>query len=169
MSAAHPARWQRMAPVSIPGSRCHGFTYPVVLGLLLTLSISAAVGVELASTQARREKEAELLFRGQAYAAAIRAYYLAVPGQKRYPPSLEDLLRDPRFAHRRHLRALYQDPFGKDWLLIRAPDGGIAGVASGSRQTPLKKAGFVPEFKHFEAANSYREWQFVYVPSRKRP
>jgi len=145
--------------------RIRGVTYPVVLGALLVLSISASVTVERQATQMRREQEAELLFRGQAYVAAIRSYYHAVPGQKRYPTSLDELITDPRFAHRRHLRQLYADPLtGEPWQLIRAPDGGIAGVASHSTQAPLKQGNFPQGFEHFEAAGRYRDWQFSYQP-----
>lgn len=150
--------------------RIRGVTYPVVLGALLVLSISASVTVERQVTQLRRDQEAELLFRGQAYVAAIRSYYHALPdhalpGQKRYPTSLDELITDPRFAHRRHLRQLYADPLtGEPWQLIRAPDGGIAGVASHSTQAPRKQCNFPRGFEHFEAAERYRDWQFVYRP-----
>lgn len=142
-----------------------GFTYPVVLGMLLVMSVGASVAVPLASTQARRDSEAELLFRGQAYAEAIQAYYHAVPGEREYPSSLDDLVKDPRFTHRRHLRRLYEDPMTQeDWLLIRAPGGGIAGVASRSRVEPLRQGNFPAGLDGFQGAGSYRDWQFTYVP-----
>lgn len=141
------------------------FTYPVVLGITLVMAVSASVTVPLASTQAQRERESELLFRGQAYRDAIASYYRAVPGQQTYPGSLEDLLRDPRFTHRRHLRRLYEDPLTEsEWQLIRGAGGGIVGVASHSRSQPLKSDGFPRGLDHFAAAESYRDWQFVFEP-----
>ena len=64
------------------------------------------------------DREAELLFRGQAYRRAIESYYRA---NGVYPRALEDLLKDPRFPSKRHIRSLYPDPMGKGqaWLLLR--------------------------------------------------
>lgn len=159
-----------MARASVTGktpgkSAVTGVTYPVVLTALLVMSLQAMTAVPLASTQAQREREAELLFRGQAYRDAIESYYRALPGAPQYPRSLDDLVRDPRFPLRRHLRTTYTDPVSnEDWLLIRAPDGGIAGVASASQQTPLKTGNFPAGLEVFEAAAVYRDWQFVFVP-----
>lgn len=141
-----------------------GVTYPVVLIALLVMSIQAMTAVPLASTQAQRDREKELLFRGQAYQDAIESYYRALPGSPQYPTSLDDLLRDPRFPMRRHLRQAYLDPVsGGDWLLIRAPGGGIAGVASPSQRAPIKTGNFPVGLEIFEAASSYRDWQFFFV------
>jgi len=148
-------------------SRRHaaGLTYPVVLIALMVMSLQAMTAVPLSSTQAQRERESELLFRGQAYRQAIQSYYYALPGAPQYPASIEDLLRDPRFPMRRHLRQAYADPVSaEDWLLIQAPGGGIAGIASASTATPLKTGHFPAGLEVFEAASTYRDWQFVFVP-----
>ena len=77
-------------------ARSGGFTY---VGLLLAVAIMAAglaaVG-EIASTAARRDREAELLFIGNQFARAITEYAAASPGAEQYPPALEDLLADKR-------------------------------------------------------------------------
>jgi type II secretory pathway pseudopilin PulG len=124
----------------------------------------------------QRDREEELMFRGIAYRNAIQHYYSV---ERRYPRSLRDLLNDPRFAHRPYLRALYPDPMSGrgmegnriengGWRLIHAPDGGIAGVASSSRQEPIKKANFPLGFGNFEDAKSYSEWVFEYMPQLTR-
>jgi hypothetical protein len=51
-----------------------------------------------------------------------------------------------------------------EWLLIRAADGGISGVASQSKDEPLKQANFPKEFEKFAGAKSYAEWVFEYQP-----
>lgn len=145
--------------------RARGVTYPVVLGVLMAMSIGASVTVPLASTEAQRAREAELLFRGLAYREAIRSYYHAIPGAPAYPANLEDLLEDPRFANRRHIRRLYRDPItGEDWHLIRAADGRITGVHSRSTGKPLKTGDFPEELDDFAAATRYDDWLFAYRP-----
>lgn len=167
MSTAPPTKKPQMARLMQTGSRQRqwAFTYPVVLGITLVMAVGASVTVPLASTQVQREREAELLFRGQAYRDAIAAYSRALPGQRAYPRSLEDLVRDPRFDHRRHIRRLYEDPLTKeDWLLIRGAGGGIVGVASRSRSKPLKTGRFPEGLEGFAQAGSYRDWQFIFEP-----
>jgi hypothetical protein len=60
---------------------------------------------------------------------------------------------------------------GKEWALIRAPQGGIMGVASVSESAPLKRAGFRDPNVVFEDLATrlkdklrYRDWEFVYAP-----
>jgi type II secretory pathway pseudopilin PulG len=143
----------------------------LVLVAALILAILAAVAVTLTTTRVKRDKEAELLFRGMAIQKAIGDYYHSNrPGTFRtYPRSLEDLLSDPRYPERKHLRALYMDPFGGDWTLLKAPDGGIAGVASSSQEKPMKEDGFPKSLESFVGAQHYSDWIFLYEPSALHP
>jgi type II secretory pathway pseudopilin PulG len=122
----------------------------------------AAFG-QLASDAMQREKEAELLFRGNQYRLAIESYYRK--GQA-YPKTLAELLQDKRYPMPvRHLRRLYRDPMtGEDWALVEAPGGGIMGVYSASDAAPFQSAGFPLEIQHFTDAPRYRDWQFVHKP-----
>ncbi len=147
-----------------------GFTYLGVLFAIVVLGIAlSAVGI-MWSTQIRREREAELLFIGDQYRAAIGRYVAA--GGK-YPASLSELVTDERSAQPRHfLRRLYPDPMTNrmDWEVIEAPGrGGIMGVASSSRATPIKQAGFPGPDALFENALCYCAWQFIYAPRRLLP
>lgn len=143
-----------------------GFTY---LGLMLAIAVSSAAlaaGVEVWHTALKREKERELLFVGDQFRRAIELYYRAAPGRK-YPLSLEDLLKDPRQPGvRRYLRRLYRDPVsGKaEWGLIMAPGGGIMGVHSLSEEAPLKIGNFAERYQDFEGKTQYSQWMFVYQP-----
>lgn len=146
-----------------------GMTY---LGVLLAVAI---LGTGLAATGTvwqtarRQDNEKELLFVGNEFRQAIEAYYLRTPGPvKQYPPSLEALLQDPRLPTvERYLRRIYRDPVtnSSDWGLVRAPEGGIAGVFSLSAERPLKEAGFSPRDEGFAKAPKYSDWRFVYMPS----
>lgn len=115
-----------------------GFTYLLLLfALALGAAAMAAMGEQWA-TQAQRERESELLFRGREIAAALAAWRDATPaGQASSPEALQDLLVDTRSSPpRHHLRRLYTDPFTlrADWDLLRNEQGRILAVASRSRQ-----------------------------------
>ena len=134
---------------------------------ITTLALGSAAQVWQVTQQ--REREQQLLFVGSQFRDAIGAYFESTPGgAKRYPPQFDDLLKDPRYlSTRRYLRRVYTDPItGKaDWGLVRAPDGGIAGVYSLSEKRPLKTSGFDANDAAFEDKTSYVEWKFVYSPA----
>ncbi len=155
-----------------PGRRAarqRGFTY---IALLLAVAVHGAVLAAAASvwhTAQKRERERELLFIGDQFRSAIRAYATTGPGTTgQLPRTLDDLLLDPRFpGARRHLRKVYVDPmtWKAEWGLVRTPDGhGILGVYSLSPEAPLKTANFRPADRALEGAASYADWKFVYKP-----
>lgn len=158
-------------PISIVGNPRNsqaGFTYVMILVAVIVTGIFAEVATFYTSRSRQMDREAELLFRGNAYRNAIKSYYESGKPTKFYPRSLEDLVKDPRVAHRSHLRVLYPDPFGDGnagWKLLRAIDGGISGVASQSTEKPLKTGNFRQGFEKFESATSYANWTFEYAPA----
>ena len=144
---------------------CNGFTY---MALLVTITI---IGITLGSAAkswqniAQRDKEEELLFRGNQYRVAIERYYNALPGRHQFPNSIDDLLKDSRTpTGKRYLRQKYKDPMtGEDFELIRDLFHGntIKGVFSKSDKTPVRQKGFPDELKDFEGKTKYSEWQFI--------
>ena len=126
----------------------------------------ALVG-EVWETSAKREKETELLFVGNQYRHAITLFYNAkLGGVQRYPRTLDELLKDPRAPSiQRYLRQLYPDPMGgKEWGIVKGPDGGVAGVYSLSEEKPLKTGNFKLRDAGFDGAERYADWKFVYSP-----
>lgn len=157
-----------------PGSQ-GGAIFLFVLALVAIAGVGMAAFGRSWSHDARRDREQRLLDAGDAYRNAIGSYHAATPGAiRQYPPDLASLLTDPRFPDvRRHLRQPIDDPMtGKnDWVLIPAPGGGIAGVASPSGDRPLKVSGFAGANRAFEALSvargermRYRDWEFIYTP-----
>jgi len=145
-----------------------GFTYLTVLFIVAILLGGLAMVGEVWETAAKREKEADLLFVGNQYRRAIARFYEGTPGGvKRYPRTLEELLKDPRQpSTQRHLRRLYPDPFGAaEWGIVKAPDGGVAGIYSLSEEKPLKSANFRLRDAGFDGAQRYADWKFVYSPA----
>lgn len=155
----------RISTAGNPINKQRGFSYVLVLIAVVVTGIMLETAAEPASRRMQAEREQELLFRGMAYQKAIRNYYLA---NRRYPARLSDLVKDSGFVHRVYLRDLYADPMaagGKgEWNLLRAIDGGIAGVASQSIATPMKQANFPQGLEHFNGATRYADWVFDYQP-----
>jgi len=89
---------------------------------VFVIALSFLVAMPVWQTELQREKEEELIFRGQQYAEAVRLYVQKNPG--RYPASLKELL-DKKF-----LRRPFKDPFDREgqWnvILVSAQSGGTA-------------------------------------------
>jgi type II secretory pathway pseudopilin PulG len=150
--------------------RAGGFAYLTILFIVAIMMGGLAVIGQVWHTAALREREAELLQVGNEYRKAIERYYLAGPRQ--YPRNLTDLVKDPRQPGTvRHLRRIYPDPItgGAEWGLVKAPDGGFAGVYSLSEEIPLKTAGFAVRDAGFEGKSKYSDWQFIYAPQAVTP
>lgn len=172
-----------------------GFTY---LGVLLAVAlVGASLGVigEVWRTAQLREAERDLRFIGNEIRRAIGRYYNGTPGPvKKFPRSLDDLIQDNRYpGTRRYLRKLYRDPItlSREWGLLPAPDGGIAGVYSLSADEPIGRflpadsgleagadvsyltpAGDRPGTKNGDEAKkpSYADWKFEFqAPAPARP
>jgi len=104
--------------------------------LLVAMSVMAVMmtmALPVWNTQARREKEAELVFRGEQYARAVMLY------QRKFanalPPSLDVLLND------KYLRKKYKDPVtGGDFQLLSGASAqanvGVPGGQVGGAATP---------------------------------
>ncbi|MBM3777590.1 MAG: hypothetical protein FJW23_05020 [Acidimicrobiia bacterium] len=97
-----------------PGSRAAGFAMAALLVAIAIMSIAASAAMPVWSQMARREKEAELIFRGEQYGRAIGLFQRkAGPGA--LPPSI-DVLVDGKF-----LRKKYQDPItGGNFQILTA-------------------------------------------------
>ena len=146
-----------------------GFTYVGLLALVALIGLMLAAAGEVASTAAQREREAQLLWVGHEYRAAIGRYWR---NKRAYPQALEDLLgaAPDSPVQVRYLRRLYPDPMTNavDWVLLPAPNGGIMGVASSSKRAPLKTGHFDDADQDFANATAYNDWQFTFVGGRFR-
>lgn len=141
-----------------------GFTYISLLVFIAIIGVGLAATGEVWHMTMKREKEDELLFVGDQIRNAINMY-LQQPGQAgRYPASLEDLLKDPRFpGTKRYLRKIYLDPVtnSSKWELVKGVNGELLGVHSTSDDEPAKKTGFKLADKDFEGKMRYSEWVFM--------
>lgn len=157
-----------MVKPNIP-SREQGFALLFALLMIAILAVGVTGAALVWSTEAKEQRETQLLFVGDQYRDAIRGYYFAIPGHPAYPQQIRDLLSDSRFPQAvRHLRQPYPDPMtGEPMQIIRDPvSRGIMGVYSKAPGAPLKIGRFAPVDESFTGATSYSEWQFVFAPLR---
>jgi type II secretory pathway pseudopilin PulG len=146
--------------------RQRGFTY---LGLLILVAIIGMVGaaaLKVDTLLGRAQAERELLEVGAVFSEALRSYAAATPrGQPTQPPSLQELLKDPRVPGlRRHLRKVFVDPVtGKaEWGIVYAGEQrGVLAVYSLSAAQPLKLANFDLRFQGFEDKKHISDWKFT--------
>jgi type II secretory pathway pseudopilin PulG len=139
-------------------SRCFsvkGYAMAALLVGLSVMGVALTAAVPVWRTAARREREAELVFRGEQYVQAITLFQRRYAGT--FPPSV-DVLLDQRFLRRR-----YRDPVtGGDFRVLYAGTGtasttplgrgGVVGVVSTSAQASLRL---------HHGRGRYNEWAFV--------
>ena len=143
-----------------------GLVLLALLIMLILVAVGALAAAEVWSTTLKREREVELMFIGNQYYRAIQSYWKMSPGRRAYPPSIDVLLTDNRFPNPvHHLRRVYRDPMtesGEFAPIMQA--NALIGVHSTSTDVPIKKAGFAPQYAQFESAESYDQWQFIFLP-----
>lgn len=94
---AAPKATHRMAGPMAAFDRQRGFTYLGLLILIAVLSVATLATLEVGQLASRRQAEDELLFIGHEFEQALRSYMDSTPaGQRPYPASLQDLLKDNR-------------------------------------------------------------------------
>ncbi len=145
------------------GMNQYGVTYLMLMFAIVLIGVSLSVVGKQWSVAVKRDKEAELLFRGNRIKAAIEAYAAHHAVEKarrpnRYPTSLEQLTKKPK----RYLQVVYKDPItGRDFELIKA-GGQIIGVKSTSKGRPFNQV-------DFKNASSYDQIVFRAVASKAQP
>lgn len=83
-----------------------GFAMAALLVVLAVMSLVLSMALPAWHHAARREREAELIFRGEQYARAIMLFQRQTPGA--YPPDIDTLVEG------RFLRRTYRDPMTAD-------------------------------------------------------
>lgn len=103
---------------TITGGKRQGFTLVALVVITTVMTILVAAAMPMWSQIVKRDREAELIFRGLQYAEAIRVFQQRF---QRYPVSLEELLNvEPRCV-----RQLWTDPMtdGGEWGYVRPQEG----------------------------------------------
>jgi type II secretory pathway pseudopilin PulG len=158
-TTAHPGMRHPHAPIE----DARGFAMAALLVAMALMSLGLSVAMPTWRTLVQREKEEELIWRGQQYDRAVQLYRKknAAPGA----PSIDKLVEG------RFLRKKYRDPITNGEFEtvgvsatgnapgVQQPQRGfgqlIAGVRSKSKQRSIKI---------LNGRSTYNEWQFTYVP-----
>lgn len=132
-----------------------GVTYLLVMFLIVVLGISLMVTGQQWSVIVKRDKEAELLFRGTRIKEAIERYVadyevLKATRPNRYPQKLEDLTKSPR----RYLPAVYLDPITGEAFEVIKEGTEVRGVRSTSQDVPFDQV-------NFKGAATYQAIKFM--------
>src|SRR2546422_564442 len=150
-----------------------GFSLAALIFFATAASILAAAAVPAYQMQAKREREKELIFRGEEYTRAIQKY------QRKfgvYPGSIDQLVQTNGL---RFLRRPYKDPMTeKDFRIIRInPDGSLSGSKLfmqnanpqslfGNTQTFGQQPGAAQQQQQQQQQQQSRQQQPVQAPQR---
>ncbi|WP_177429349.1 MULTISPECIES: type II secretion system protein [Pseudomonas] len=152
------------------GKQCqHG---SVFMGMLVTVAVVAVMLMEagtLWSSVLQRERELELLARGNEIRRAIGLYYAE---GNTFPKKLEDLVLDRRKPTiKRYLRKVYDDPLTgtADWGVVAGPGETFMGVFSKAKGTPFKQGNFAVINQGFTGQGSYQGWVFLHGSVQSNP
>ncbi len=132
-----------------------GVTYLFMMIFVVVMSISLLGVTQQWSVIMKRDREAELIFRGTRIKDAIERYVADYEVQKatrpnRWPLSLKQLTQK---TPKRYLQAVYPDPItGKDFDVIKVGQE-VHGVRSTSTDEPYDQV-------HFKNAKTYKAIRF---------
>ncbi len=121
----------------------------VVMGLML-MKVAPAV-----SAQVQRENEAELIFRGEAIAAALKIYS-AKAG--RFPKDLDEVMK----VRPRILRQKYKDPMtpAGDWEFITQVQPGASGNTEGLPIVGVRSRSLKDSIHIYQNKSLVHDWLF---------
>jgi type II secretory pathway pseudopilin PulG len=149
-------------------ARAHGYAMAALIVGIGILAMMLGVALPLWHTAVRREREAELVFRGEQYVQAIRLFQRRYAGT--FPPNI-DVLVQQRFLRRR-----YQDPITRgDFQPLYAEMAKVAASVRASGQAPAPSTptrggviGVVStstdrSLRMYKGRGHYNEWTFVAV------
>ena len=133
-----------------------GFIMAMLLALITIMGILLMKGIPAISTEVQREQEAELIFRGESIAKAIRTF-AAKSG--RYPMRLAEL----ETVKPRIIRRIYKDPMTEsgEWDLLYAVQPGVSGDTRSLPIVGVKSKSQKDSFKTYNNKTIYSDWAFT--------
>jgi len=142
-----------------------GFAMAALLVALVVMSVAMSVMLPVWRTLSVREREEELIWRGQQYDRAVQLYRTktSAPGA----PSIDVLVKG------RFLRQKYLDPITRgDFEVVgvspvgntNAPGVQQPKIGFGQLIGGVRSKSKARSFRELDGKKTYAEWQFVYVP-----
>jgi type II secretory pathway pseudopilin PulG len=171
-----------MVPPTTPGERPapRGFALIILMFAVFVLGLGLLIATPVWQTEMQRDKEEELIFRGNQYVEAVRIYVQKNPG--RFPSSLKELL------DKKCIRRLYRDPLGPDgeWNVVLSPGQGPSGGRESAQEVLIAPERTLPAIKDprilgvvsssmnksikiYNDQDSHDKWLFYYGYDPKKP
>jgi type II secretory pathway pseudopilin PulG len=128
----------------------------ILLAMVVVMGIFLMKAAPVAKTEVQRENEAELIYRGEAIARALREYR-AKAG--RYPQDLDELMKVRPLI----LRQKYRDPMSKDgeWDYIYEVQPGAGGDTRGLPIIGVHSKAELDSLKVYKGKTLVSDWRFV--------
>lgn len=141
-------------------SKERGFTMALALAMVTIMGIFLMVALPILATDVQREKEMNLIFRGEAIANALRLYNLRMG---KYPTQLEELMKiKPRV-----IRQLYTDPMTEEgtWEYIYAVQPGVSGGTEGLPIMGVRSRSERNSVVVYQKKSLIHDWTFTAIPN----
>ena len=167
----------------------HGYAMAGLLVGLAVMAVLMTVAMPVWKQTVQREKEEELVFRGEQYAHAIGMFQRK--SANNYPPNL-DVLVQQKFLRKRYIDPVTNDDFvplaQQAQAAQRGAQPGQAQQGQGRGQTGTATPGAAPQngtpaggvigvtskstdtsIRLYKGRSHYNEWAFIYTPPAQAP
>lgn len=136
-------------------SRERGFTMALLLAMIVVMVILTMKAVPMARTVVQRDNEAELIFRGEAIANALRIYKAKTGA---YPTDLNDLMKVKPHI----LRRVYKDPMTQEgaWDFLYQVQPGMTGDTTGLPIVGVRSKSLKDSIKVYQNKTLIHDWVF---------
>ncbi|HJW32825.1 MAG TPA: type II secretion system protein [Holophagaceae bacterium] len=133
-----------------------GFTMVMLLAMIVVMGILLTMAHPTLKAQVQRENEAELIFRGEAIARALKTYNAKFG---KYPQDLDELLKVRPLI----LRQKYKDPMvaNGEWDYITQVQPGSSGETKGLPIIGVKSRCDLDGFHLYKNKSLISDWRFV--------
>lgn len=132
-----------------------GFTMALALAMAVVMGILLLKATPDVVKQVQHENEAELIFRGEALANAIRIYFARM---HRYPKDLDEIMK----VRPRILRQKYRDPMTTDgeWDYLTQVLPGASGSTEGLPIVGVRSRSTKDSIRIYQSQELYHDWKF---------
>ena len=136
-------------------ARSGGYTLAVLLVMMVALGVFMQRAHLWAPTQINREREAELIYRGEHLARGIAVFRQRTG---RYPTTLEEL----ESFRPRLVRKIYKDPISPtgEWIFLYNVPTSTSGNNEGLPIIGVRSSSFKDSIKRYQFKSMHSDWEF---------
>lgn len=137
-----------------------GFTMALALALAVVMGVLLMKAMPRVSAEVQRENEMELIFRGEAIAAALKTFSAK---NGRFPKDLEEVMK----VRPRLLRQKYKDPMtpGGEWEFVTQVKPGASGNTEGLPIVGVRSRSERDSILIYQNKTLHHDWLFTADPN----